>query len=596
MIDSAKNYEISAILKTDSNVRYQIPKYQRKYTWSKDAWEALFDDVHENPRGHFLGSIICIKTTQDALAEQQELDLVDGQQRLTTISLLYAAVHNWLNDRKQLLDDDGLDDLRDIKRRLVLKRSNQIRVSPSYHGNNHDDYKAVLCLAGVLPDIDTPPFAGVRRIIKAYRYFSDRLEATDNNQQPLFNIAAVLDLLEKLNNASVVKIEVSSHADAYTLFESLNNRGVPLSAIDLIKNKLLSSLEKQNIRTLDENFDRWNSLLENLTDNYSVQERFLRQFYNAFRYRDDIAVQKVPIATRSKIIHIYEALIERNADETFDELRQATKLYNRLINPDNDKNSASLTRQLQALERIGGTPAYTFLLFLLKKGVADDVLVQIIRILVCFFVKRSVTDVPPTRDLDRMFMELVGEVSNCEIVDPAFILEFIRKRSASDELFAQQLKGDIYDNNVGATRFILCSLEETQQTLETMTDLWARGDKNLFIWTVEHIFPQGENIPKAWVDMIADGDSALAKQRREEYVHKLGNLTLTGFNSKLGTLSFSKKRDRKDRSGKIVGFKNGLNLNKQLAEIDAWSVEQIESRTATLVEQTVKLFDYDELL
>ena len=89
-----------------------------------------------------------------------------------------------------------------------------------------------------------------------------------------------------------------------------------------------------------------------------------------------------------------------------------------------------------------------------------------------------------------------------------------------------------------------------------MTDLWKRDAKNKFIWTVEHIFPQGENIPAPWVTMIADGDSNLAKQHRDDYVHNLGNLTLTGHNSKLSNMSFDKKRDRTDKQDNAVGYKN----------------------------------------
>ena len=593
MIDSAKDYAISSILKTDSNVRYIIPKYQRRYTWARDEWEALFDDVFYNGKGHFLGSIICINTTKDVNAKEQCVDLVDGQQRLTTISLLYAAIHTYLVAIKSELNEDQQDDLRDVKRRLSLKYTNNIRVSPSYHGNNHDDYLAVLCKSKVIEGVTTPSNAGNRRMFKAYRYFLARLEEKDKQEQSKLTKQDVLDLLDRLNNAIVVKIEVSTHADAYTLFESLNNRGVPLSAIDLIKNKLLSALEKDEVGSLDQNFQQWNSFLELLTDNFSVQERFLRQFYNAFRHRDEIAVDKIPIATKSKIILIYQTLIDRDAKNIFSELRLCAQRYSRLISPEHDDNSTDLTTSLVQLERIGGAPSYTFLLHALTQGASEEQLIAIVNLLVCFFVKRSVTDQPPTRDLDRMFMDLSQATAGQFSVQA--VSDFIRSRSATEERFRQDLGDDMYENNSAATRFVLCALEESQQTKETFTDLWARGESNQFIWTIEHIFPQGKTIPEPWVEMTADGDVNLANEHRETYVHKLGNLTITGFNSQLSNMSFEKKRDRKGKDGKVWGFKNGLALNEALKDATSWSVEDIRKRTKTMVDNAVALFDYDNI-
>ena len=163
---------------------------------------------------------------------------------------------------------------------------------------------------------------------------------------------------------------------------------------------------------------------------------------------------------------------------------------------------------------------------------------------------------------------------------------------ASDELFREKLSGNIYDDNSGATRFILCKIEETNnKTRELYTDLWKRNHNGTFIWTIEHIFPQGKNIPQPWVDMIADGDSDLAKKHREEFVHKLGNLTVSGYNSKLSNLPFSDKRDRMDKGNKnYLGYKNGLYLNEDLAKQESWTIEQIQKRTKELIKLAEALF------
>ena len=162
---------------------------------------------------------------------------------------------------------------------------------------------------------------------------------------------------------------------------------------------------------------------------------------------------------------------------------------------------------------------------------------------------------------------------------------------ASDEQFKRSLEGDVYKDNVGATRYILCKLAENAMTQETWTDLWRRTDKKVFMWTIEHIFPEGENIPQCWVDMIAGGDRELAKKYLEEYTHKIGNLTITGYNSTLGNKSFEEKRDRKSKDGqRFIGYKNGLEINRDIAEKETWS-----TRTSSLVAQLLEMFKFPGL-
>ena len=166
--------------------------------------------------------------------------------------------------------------------------------------------------------------------------------------------------------------------------------------------------------------------------------------------------------------------------------------------------------------------------------------------------------------------------------------------SVDDNVFEEKLKGNLYDENVGLTRFLLCKIEQNEQTVENTIDLWARNDKKKFIFTVEHVFPQGENIPDDWVSSIADGDKEKAKKLQEEYVHTLGNLTLSGYNSKLGNMSFVKKRDRVDDNKKPIGYKNGLFLNEVLATKDHWSVTDISERTELIISKIKTQFSFFE--
>jgi len=591
MIKSVNNYPVSQLFDIEAGVVYAIPRYQREYTWGKNQWENLFDDVLENDPGYFLGSIICINQSTDALSVQK-LELVDGQQRLTTLSLLFASVYHALKSHETDLDDEQRVELINLKRKLVLKKGDdQIRLIPQIQNNNNPDYRAVLAEIGVISECDVPAYAGNRKIFRAYRYFQDRIDEMANSRSN--RLGAIMEFLDKVNHACLVKIEVASHADAYTLFESLNNRGMPLTAIDLIKNKLLARLESIEPGKVDHYFGHWNRLLGYLGDDYAIQERFFRQYYNAFK--DQIkAVHQVPVATRSNLIQIYEKLINHDAKDCLQKISVAGRLYSLILSRNQDDTLNGLEKPIKDLERIQGAPSYLLMLYLLVRKdeleLTNAHLTSIVELLVRFFVRRNLTDTPPTRDLTRLFMTVIDKISGLRA---DAILQSIEQQlvavSATDEAFERKLNGPIYEENSGVTRFILCALAEQAMTKESWVDLW-RFENKQFVWTIEHIFPQGENIPQSWITMIADGDEIKAKEIQQTHVHKLGNLTISGFNSALGNKSFEDKRDRVDRQGRAVGYKNGLKLNEDLATAEGWSVDQIDSRTDKLVQQVTQLF------
>ena len=415
MIKSVNNYPVSQLFDIEAGVVYAIPRYQREYTWSKAQWESLFDDVQENDPGYFLGSIICINQTTDTLAVQR-LEVVDGQQRLTTLSLLFAAVYQSLKLHEKDLDDDQRVELINLKRKLILKKGDdQLRVIPQIQNNNQNDYKAVLSNVGAISPFDTPAHAGNRKIFRAFRYFQARIEEMANGGSD--RLVSIMAFLDKVSQACLVKIEVASHADAYTLFESLNNRGMPLSAIDLIKNKLLARLETTEPGKVDHYFGVWNKLLDYLGDDYSVQERFFRQYYNAFKdslnapFRNDADKKKDPlgpVATRSNLILIYEKLINQDAKHHLQALRAAGQLYALMLSRNADESWTRLDKPLKDLDRIQGAPSYLLMLYLLVRreqlGIDLAQLEEIAQLLVCFFVRRNLTDTPPTRDLTRLFI------------------------------------------------------------------------------------------------------------------------------------------------------------------------------------------------
>lgn len=596
---NVSKYPVSQVFDTESKVVFEIPKYQREYTWGTREWEALFDDITENTEGYFLGSIICINSSTDPLTPKFEV--VDGQQRLTTLSLLLAALYSSLNDHYEELDEDQQADVKQLKRRLTLKKmQDTVRVLPQVQASNRDDYLGLLAKIGIISKRPVPKFAGLRRIEKAYHYFVKRLNDYPTDEA----FSSWLEITEKVNSAILVMIEVSNHSDAYTLFESLNNRGTPLTSVDLIKNLLLARLDAKGDGDIDTYFNRWTEILNNLGDEYSNQERFFRQNYNAFRKHLNEPFEKGDkqyplgtIATRSTMLDIYEKLISRDPESALDELSDNAEIYGRIILNRTDNTSEDLLDCFLDLRSVQGAPSYLFILYLLKNQnelqVGDSEVIRICRMLVNFFVRRNLTDTPPTRDLTRMFMSFIEAIerngySGSEVYDN--LRRTLIGVSASDELFEEKLRGPVYDDNSGATRFILCMMAKKGMTKENEVDLWKKTNSNQFVWTIEHIFPQGANIPEEWVDMIADGDYEKAKEYQSLYVHTFGNLTITGYNSTLSNKSFEEKKERKDNNGNYIGYMNTLNLNDDVRDKEQWTVEVIKARTDRMVKEIMEMY------
>ncbi|MDU8619648.1 DUF262 domain-containing protein [Pseudomonas syringae] len=564
---------------------YAIPRYQREYTWSRAQWDALFEDLLDNELHYFLGSIICINQSQDALT-MQSLELVDGQQRMTTLSLLLAAIYQSYRTLPNLGMDQQIE-LHNLKHKLVLKKKqDQPRLIPQVQNNNQQDYFAVLGQTGILDDVETVPNAGNRRVMKAFRHFISRIELyLEHSADPVVSLQA---LLEKVNTATLVKIEVAGHSDAYTLFESLNNRGVPLTAIDLIKNKLLAVLESKDPGSIDKQYNRWKKVIDALGDDYAVQERFFRQYYNAFK-PDLKDVVSVPVATKSNLMQVYEKLIAHDAEGFLHAMIRLSSRYAQIVGYRAVPEQPKLSSLLLSLDRIQGAAAYLLLMVLMERQTELELnhehLEQAVSFLIAFFVRRNTTDLPPTRDLTRIFMDVAETIRELRAGDVVnHIQRTLQAESASDEQFETSLRGPIYEDNKAVCRFVLCALEEGRMTRETKVDLWALKGKQ-YVWTIEHIFPQGENIPDSWVQMIADGDVSLAEQHRQTYAHCLGNLTISGYNSALGNKSFAEKQSRTDSQGREVGYNNGLYLNHALAAEDSWTVEKLEARTMQLVQE-----------
>ena len=304
----------------------------------------------------------------------------------------------------------------------------------------------------------------------------------------------------------------------------------------------------------------------------------------------------------------------------FDDLLKKADSYNYFIQPENydDNNQKKL---LIDLKRIGSSPSHLLLLFLysLDPGCFRNrelCLEAVLSFLVKYYVRRNITDIPNTRDLDAINIEVIEScqksITSGEKITEKSIIEYLTKgkgKPAEIWEFRDDLEDNLYYFNSGMARYLLAKLDEATHSKEYRPDLWARNEKGLLVWTVEHILPQGTNIPKSWIDMIAKGNKSKAEEIHENWVHCLGNLTLSGYNSQLSNASFKIKQDlhqdKRFLGHKInIGYKNKLSLNSiefdylgkntALATIEEWTEEAIESRNKKLVDTLLKQFAFDE--
>jgi len=594
LIRSAEGRTVHELLNIEQNVVYQVPRYQREYSWARSQWDELFDDLIESDssQGHFLGTIICVNQSVDT-TDASILELIDGQQRMTTLSLLLAALLKALGAHEADLDDDGRADVINLRRHLAYaKKPPKPRLIPQHQNRNHDDYLNVLADAGTGVKAPDVPNVGNRRIMKAYRHFQNRIASYLSDSTGEEAAENILDILGKVRRAIIVKIEVGNASDAFVLFESLNNRGLPLTPIDLIKNTLLASTDADADEGIDAVFETWTNLLENLGDSYNVQERFFRQFHSAFA-SELPTVQGVSAITRSNLIRVYEVLIKDDRDALVERLSAAGLLYRRIIG--NTQGHTDLDREIMRLVRAQGTTAHIVLLYLFtyrdRLHLDDSALTEITALLTNFMVRRHLTGMPPTHRLARLFTSAIDDIANLSGTE---IVETVRSRlmaeSASEDQFRERLLGPIYEDSPDVARFILAALAEHHMTEEVWTDLWDLKS-NKYVWTMEHVFPQGNNVPKAWEAMV--GGPEQVALIRNELLHSLGNLTLTGYNSSLSNRKFEDKRADTNEKGRHTGFRNGLSLNADLAEAHAWTAEQMRERLKQMAGRAFELFRLD---
>jgi uncharacterized protein with ParB-like and HNH nuclease domain len=592
--------QISELFSPDKNDHYDIPKYQRSYAWTKHEWDQFLDDLGE-PVEHFLGSIVLIETPGGSGEVAKRYEVVDGQQRFTTSSLLYLALYERFEELLEERQKAGVSFLspemklhmaeqQNIRGRLLGKGSErELKLTLSVEDSNRKDY-AHLIARHLHGDTNAPAPSrfGNRRLSKAFT----RLQKEVGQ---LGDLEAVTAYLGKLNRCGLVRLTVQSHADAFRLFETINNRGLPLTSVQIIKNKLLGKIAAEKLDE-DAAHRQWVQLEKNLEDDQD-KERFARHYYNTFERNGG---QR---AIRSTLIQSYEMLINKNPERLIGELHQKSVIYAALLHPKEQALewfTPELKDALFLLSVLRATPGYVLLLHLFHRHPDPPFLLGVVEWMLRFFVRRHLTDRPGTKELDPLFVDLVDLFARREAKPPGMgdpeVAGLLQRNMPTDEEVERALNGLIYEENRDLTRFILCHLEETHQTKATeQIGLWEIGKNKKPKWTIEHVLPQNEHLNAEWMRMLAgaalaeeDPAQALrkAQETQQEHLHRLGNLTLTTYNPKLSDRPFAEKSEilKQSREAGILW------LNEDMVNQTAWTAKTIQARTSRLVGEAMTLY------
>ena len=527
--------------------QYVVPLFQRPYSWDSKEWTVLWDDLfelyeEENPRTHFIGSIVTMPT-QSVPEGVAKFLLIDGQQRFTTTFLLLSAIR----DRAKL----------EATGTLAQEIDQTLLKNPFKQGS--DAFK----LLPTQSDRDTflnivrgEPFSNDSQIAKGYRFFERKLKTPG------------VESLEKLKQVIVSKLVLVSIVldrddNPHLVFESLNAKGRALSQADLIRNYFFMKI---HVDEQEQHYAaHWKPMQDKLGEN-------LTEFIRHFLMKDGGVVKQG---------EIYFALKERADGKSreeiiayLSEIASYADLYAKLLHPERE-SSAMLRPQLTMLNRIEVTTAYPFLLNIYRDYSAGSLFEsqfsEVLSVLENYLVRRFVCGVP-TYGLNKMFPTLYAQAKQ----NPDFIAglkdslrtkQYPRDAEFRERLITSKLYGP--SERIAKTKIVLERLEESfdHQEQVTFDDL-----------QIEHVMPQ--TLTDSWKTALGEDWEAT----HELLLHTLGNLTLTGYNAPLSNDDFSQKKE-------ILG-QSHLELNKYFNGLGEWGEQAIRQRAEVLAERAVQVWKY----
>jgi uncharacterized protein with ParB-like and HNH nuclease domain len=541
-----------------SKKRFIIPVYQRNYDWKTENCKQLFDDlvkvIKHKRKSHFFGSIVSV---YEPSGRNTEFLVIDGQQRLTTVSLLFLAMYNLMEQGKiipltpalsqQIYEDFLVDKYQPQETRLKLK---PVKNDQQAFSKLFDDAAEHIFESNITVN---------------YNYFYERIQQHEITVEELFDAICCLE---------IINITLNNDDNPQLIFESLNSTGLDLSEGDKIRNLILMGLpaNEQN-----DYYDKYWNKIEKCT-NYDVSS-FIRDF---------LSVKRQATPPQKKIYTTFKEFVEAAAigveDLLKDMLAYAKRYQILLSGKSGDKLLDSCIYRLNRLETTVTRPFFLEVLRLYDENILKMTQIRDIFIITeSYIFRRSLCDLP-TNALNKIFLLLHREIIKYDGTDDDYAEKFKyallakkeRTRFPSDAEFGEAFtKRQIYQMNSKNKIYILERLEN-YGTAEDKA-VYAHCDDG--IYSIEHIMPQ--HLTPAWIKELGED----YRQIHETWLHRIANLTLTAYNAKYSNNSFSDKKTMKN------GFReSGIRMNTFIAAKDKWTLEEMEDRSRHLLARAIEIW------
>ena len=538
----------------DGSKQGVIPLFQRPYSWESKDWDTLWDDLmaqyEESERAHhFMGAVVTVPVQSVPVGVSKHL-VIDGQQRLTTLSILLTAIR----DKASQLGDSVTEG---IVGDLLINRHYQtpddLKLLPTQA--DRAAYKALIHREEMKSYEES-------RVIQAYRRFVKKLDDTDTEDGPLVP-KKVLEAIQ--SSLQVVMINLSEGDDPYLIFESLNHKGRPLSQADLVRNYVLMRFQHSTLPGGEQESvyeELWRPIETSLNDSMT---EFLRHY--GMRYGRMVRKDGIYTASKAEFEKLKQPTGVR---EKLEEMKSASRSYEKFLKPD-EEDSPRISKGLRAVQELDSTVFYPFLIRIYRGWreeiyTADDIIASL-DTLESFYIRRLVCGVP-TNALNKITLELCLNLPDTNLV--VWLKERLSNGSGGrrwplDGEFSDALVTQPIYPRRRLARYMLIALEESfehKEAVDTDTS------------TIEHVMPQ--TLSDGWKEYL--GDRYL--EIHERWLDTLGNLTLTGYNTELGNALFSEKKERLQNTH--------FELSKSILKKAVWKSEEIKERGEYLAQLALK--------
>ncbi|MER5351445.1 DUF262 domain-containing protein [Kitasatospora sp. NPDC002551] len=561
--------EITFLKLVQGQIQFQVPLYQRTYSWTRAELQQLWDDVADlaeqqlagvTPPSHFLGSVVLAPNGNQAGGLQRWL-VVDGQQRLTTIMLALAA----LRDHVRLEGGDAAERTADRIHRQFLV--NEFHDGDAYYRllpTQADRAAFVACLSG------TPQAGGADNIGSAYRFFLEMLETGQKQHgAPWAGVVetALRDLL------SIVEIAAERGDNVYRIFESINNTGVRLTQSDLLRNYVFMLLPHRGERVYEQ---LWLPMQQAL----GPKNLELLVWLDLVLRGDDKAKQTEIYRSQQQRLDLL-AGDEAAVEDAVAELSRTAGLFGRILDPGLEPHPG-LREQLRRLGNWGGRTHYPVALHLLKlvsAGTAtEDEAAEALGFVESYMVRRLFCE-SRSNNYNRVFNSLPRDMDRSLPVAQAVRSYLSGRRRGwptdSELTAAIRTKPFYWAGQSHQRMFVLKRLEESYRAAEPV-------DFDRSRLTIEHILPQRP--AESWFDLLADDaeHDETPEELHEILLHTLGNLTLSAENGRLSNHPFQRKQQILQGSA--------LRMNQEIAATSRWGRPEIQNRAHRLAARAISLW------